>query len=235
MLKDGALVSSGPASELDTDELVRRMVGRPISAYFPEAEEGTELGEPRLELRGAGNGYVDGIDLELRAGEIVGVAGLQGSGRTELVEALFGIVPFTRGELLVDGRPVHMTGARQAVKAGIALITEDRKAQGLALNQSVADNALLVIRVGVRAPHRRGAPRAARGALARSRSPRRASTRRCSTSPAATSRRSCWPSGSPPSPASCCSTSPRAASTWARRSPSTSSCADSPRRASPSS
>ncbi len=146
VLKDGALVSSGPASELDTDELVRRMVGRPISAYFPEAEEGTELGEPRLELRGAGNGYVDGIDLELRAGEIVGVAGLQGSGRTELVEALFGIVPFTRGELLLDGRPVHMTGARQAVKAGIALITEDRKAQGLALNQSVADNALLVIR-----------------------------------------------------------------------------------------
>ena len=146
VLKDGALVSSGPASELDTDELVRRMVGRPISAYFPEAEEGTELGEPRLELRGAGNGYVDGIDLELRAGEIVGVAGLQGSGRTELVEALFGIAPFTRGELLLDGRPVHMTGARQAVKAGIALITEDRKAQGLALNQSVADNALLVIR-----------------------------------------------------------------------------------------
>ena len=148
VLKDGALVSSGPASELDTDELVRRMVGRPISAYFPAAEEGTELGEPRLELRGAGNGYVDGIDLELRAGEIVGVAGLQGSGRTELVEALFGIVPFTRGELLVDGRPVHMTGARQAVKAGIALITEDRKAQGLALIQSVADNALLVIRSG---------------------------------------------------------------------------------------
>ncbi len=69
------------------------------------------LGEPRLELRGGGNGYVDGIDLELRAGEIVGVAGLQGSGRTELVEAIFGVVPFTRGELLIDGRPVHMTGA----------------------------------------------------------------------------------------------------------------------------
>lgn len=146
VLKDGALVSTGPASELDTDELVRRMVGRPISAYFPEAEEGTELGEPRLELRGAGNGYVDDIDLELRAGEIVGVAGLQGSGRTELVEGLFGIVPFTRGEMRLDGQPVHMTGARQAVKAGIALITEDRKAQGLAVNQSVGDNALLVIR-----------------------------------------------------------------------------------------
>ncbi|MFB6610176.1 sugar ABC transporter ATP-binding protein [Agromyces sp. NPDC056379] len=146
VLKDGALVSSGPAAELDTDELVRRMVGRPISAYFPAAEEGTVVGEPRLELRGAGNAYVDGVDLELRAGEIVGVAGLQGSGRTELVEALFGIDPFTRGELRLDGRPVRMTSARQAVKAGVALITEDRKAQGLALNQSVGDNALLVIR-----------------------------------------------------------------------------------------
>ncbi|GAA1825175.1 sugar ABC transporter ATP-binding protein [Agromyces salentinus] len=146
VLKDGALVSTGPASELDTDELVRRMVGRPISAYFPDAEEGTVLGEPRLALRGAGNAYVDGIDLELRAGEIVGVAGLQGSGRTELLEAIFGITPFTRGEMRLDGSVVHMTGARQAVKSGVALITEDRKAQGLALNQSVGDNALLVIR-----------------------------------------------------------------------------------------
>ncbi|WP_084003243.1 sugar ABC transporter ATP-binding protein [Agromyces aureus] len=146
VLKDGALVSSGPASDLDTDELVRRMVGRPISAYFPEAEEGTVLGDPRLELRGAGNAYIDGVDLELRAGEIVGVAGLQGSGRTELLEAVFGITPLTRGELRLDGRTVHMTSARQAVRAGVALITEDRKAQGLALNQSIADNALLVVR-----------------------------------------------------------------------------------------
>ncbi|GAA1526728.1 ribose transport system ATP-binding protein [Agromyces terreus] len=146
VLKDGALVSTGPAAELDTDELVRRMVGRPISAYFPDAEEGTRIGEPRLVLRGAGNAYVDGVDLELRAGEIVGVAGLQGSGRTELLEAVFGITPFTRGEMRLDGRAVRMMSARQAVKAGVALITEDRKAQGLALNQSVADNALLVIR-----------------------------------------------------------------------------------------
>ncbi|MBT2499467.1 sugar ABC transporter ATP-binding protein [Agromyces sp. ISL-38] len=146
VLKDGALVSTGPASELTTDELVRRMVGRPIAAYFPDAEAGTVLGEPRLQLAGAGNAYVDGVDLELRAGEIVGVAGLQGSGRTELVEGVFGVTPFTRGEMRRDGRPIHVTSARQAVRSGIALITEDRKAQGLALNQSIADNALLVIR-----------------------------------------------------------------------------------------
>jgi ribose transport system ATP-binding protein len=146
VLKDGALVSSGPASELDTDELVRRMVGRPISAYYPEAEPGTVVGDIRLELVGAGNEQVDGVDLELRAGEIVGIAGLQGSGRTELVEGVFGVAPFTRGELRLDGRPVRITSPRQAVRLGIALITEDRKAQGLALNQSIADNALLVIR-----------------------------------------------------------------------------------------
>ena len=146
VLKDGALVSTSPASELDTDELVRRMVGRPISAYFPDPLPGTETGPARLVLEGAGNAYVDGIDLELRAGEIVGVAGLQGSGRTELVEAVFGVVPFTRGTVRVDGEAVRIDRVRSAVRHGLALITEDRKAQGLALNQSVLDNALLVIR-----------------------------------------------------------------------------------------
>ncbi|MET1020045.1 MAG: ATP-binding cassette domain-containing protein, partial [Microterricola sp.] len=78
--------------------------------------------------------------------EIVGIAGLQGSGRTELVEGVFGIQAFTRGTLRIDGAPVRITSARSADKHGVALITEDRKAQGLALGQSVLDNALLVIR-----------------------------------------------------------------------------------------
>ena len=81
------------------------MVGRSISSFFPDPLAGTEVGEPRLELRDAGNGYVDGIDLTLRAGEIVGVSGLQGSGRTELLEAVFGVRPLTRGEMLLDGKP----------------------------------------------------------------------------------------------------------------------------------
>lgn len=146
VLKDGALVSTGPAAELTTDELVRRMVGRPIEAYYPDPEPDTVIGEPRLVLRGVGNAYVDGVDLELRAGEIVGIAGLQGSGRTELVEGVFGVTPFTRGQINLDGTPLTISSPRQAVKKGIALITEDRKAQGLALNQSILDNALLVIR-----------------------------------------------------------------------------------------
>lgn len=146
VLKDGALVSSGPASELDTNELVRRMVGRSIETFFPGPVGGTELGKVRLAVTDGGNSFVDGINLELRAGEIVGVSGLQGSGRTELVEAIFGAAPFTRGSLQLDGRAGRMSSPRNAVRSGIALITEDRKAQGLALGQSVLDNALLVIR-----------------------------------------------------------------------------------------
>ena len=146
VLKDGALVSSGAASELTTDELVRRMVGRSISTYFPAALDGTVVGETRLAVNGGGNSYITDIDLDLRAGEIVGIAGLQGSGRTELAEALFGAAPFTRGSVTLDGSVVNITSPRKAVRSGIALITEDRKVQGLALNQSVLDNALYVVR-----------------------------------------------------------------------------------------
>ena len=146
VMKDGALVSSGPASDLTTDELVRRMVGRSISTYFPVHHEGTVVGDVRLAVQGGGNSYITDIDLELRAGEIVGVAGLQGSGRTELAEAVFGAAPFTRGTVTLDGAAITVSSPRKAVKSGISLITEDRKAQGLLLNQSVIDNALLVIR-----------------------------------------------------------------------------------------
>ena len=146
VLKDGAVVSSGPASELDGEELVRRMVGRSIATFFPPRAEGTEVGDVRLAVRGGSNAYLDGIDLEVRAGEIVGVAGLQGSGRTELVEALFGAVPFDRGTVAIDGCELVIRSPRGAVREGVALITEDRKARGLALAQSVLDNALLVIR-----------------------------------------------------------------------------------------
>ena len=146
VLKDGAQVATRPSGELDDAELVRLMVGRSISSFFPDPLPGTEVGEPRLELRNAGNGYVDGIDLTLRAGEIVGVSGLQGSGRTELLEAVFGVTALTRGEMLIDGKPVHPKSPRAAIRAGLALITEDRKATGLALNQTIFDNTLGVVR-----------------------------------------------------------------------------------------
>ncbi|PUA83043.1 sugar ABC transporter ATP-binding protein [Nocardioides currus] len=158
VLKDGVQVATTPAAELDEAGLVRLMVGRSMSAFFPDPLEGTTPGDVRLELRGAGNGYVDGVDLAVRGGEIVGLAGLQGSGRTELLEAVFGVTPLTRGELAIDGAVVAVRTPKQAIRRGLALVTEDRKTTGLALHQSILDNSLAVVRAVF--PSRTGEARA---------------------------------------------------------------------------
>jgi ribose transport system ATP-binding protein len=145
ILKDGALVDTVETTAITPDELVRKMVGRPITSFFPDTLPETTVGDVRLRIEGGGNEQLDGIDLEVRAGEITALAGLQGSGRTEIAHALFGIEGFTRGQVWLDGKPVRLKSARQAVRAGLALVTEDRKAEGLALNQSVTANARLVL------------------------------------------------------------------------------------------
>ncbi|WP_435112891.1 ATP-binding cassette domain-containing protein [Nocardiopsis synnemataformans] len=147
VLKDGHLVDTVPASEIGPAELVRKMVGRPVSAVFPERLEphGEHVGRVRLSVTAGGNTQLDGIGFEVRGGEILGLGGLQGSGRTEVAHALFGVERFTRGEVRVDGRRVDPRSPRTAVRAGLVLVTEDRKAQGLALNQSVAANGRLVL------------------------------------------------------------------------------------------
>ncbi|WP_413319845.1 sugar ABC transporter ATP-binding protein [Agrococcus sp. 1P02AA] len=146
VLKDGEHVGTWPTAELDERTLVRRMVGRELSAFFPDAVPGTEPGSPMLELEGAGNDFVDDVSLSVRAGEIVGIAGLQGAGRTELLHGIFGADPFTRGSMRVQGTALRARSPRQAVRAGLALITEDRKSQGLSLNLTVLQNALGVVR-----------------------------------------------------------------------------------------
>ncbi len=147
VLKDGHLVGTMAAEDIRPAELVRKMVGRPVSSVFPDPlkPHGEHVGEVRLSVSGAGNTRLDGIDLEVRGGEIVGLAGLQGSGRTEIAHGLFGVDRFTRGEVHVDGRRIDPRSPRQAVRAGLALVTEDRKSQGLLLDQSVLANARLVL------------------------------------------------------------------------------------------
>ncbi|MFJ8849163.1 sugar ABC transporter ATP-binding protein [Streptomyces sp. NPDC102437] len=158
VLKDGRRVTTLTTRETDADTVVRAMVGRELGAYYPPRAGPGELGEKRLTVRGGGNSRIRGIDLTLRAGEVVGIAGLQGSGRTSLARALFGAAPFTTGTMTVGGEPLRPANPREAVRAGIALVTEDRKGEGLALHQSVADNALLV----TRAVPARGGPAARR-------------------------------------------------------------------------
>ncbi|PRX47284.1 ribose transport system ATP-binding protein [Prauserella shujinwangii] len=146
VLKDGELVTVRPTRELTSDQLVRHMVGRPLDAYFPDRARPADLGDVRLAVRGGGNARVHGIDLRLRAGEIVGLAGLQGAGRSAVARAVCGAEPFTEGTVELDGTPARIRSPRAAVRRGVAYVTEDRKGEGLALRQSVRDNALLVRR-----------------------------------------------------------------------------------------
>lgn len=158
VLKDGRRVTTVRTQDTDADAIVRAMVGRELTAYYPPRASPSETGPEALTVTGGSNARISGIDLTLRAGEVTGVAGLQGSGRTSLARALFGAAPFTGGSMTVGGRTLRPTSPRQAIRAGIALVTEDRKAEGLALRQSVRDNALLV----TRAVPARGAPPAGR-------------------------------------------------------------------------
>lgn len=150
VLKDGGHVLTADTSTLRSDDVVRAMVGRPLSAMFPGLARPDDLGDVRLSVSGGGNDRLDGIDLEVRAGEVVGVGGLQGSGRSALARAVSGTDPFTRGTVAVDGRTRRIGAPRAAIEAGIAFVTEDRKGEGLALRQSVRDNVLLVRRASSR-------------------------------------------------------------------------------------
>jgi ribose transport system ATP-binding protein len=131
VLKDGRRVDTVASDTVRPGELVRMMVGRELDHYFPPRATAAEIGDVRLQVR---------------AGEIVGLAGLAGAGRTEVARALFGVEPFTAGVVELNGKPVRIRSPRQAIRAGIGFLTEDRKLEGLVLPQSVRDNALLALR-----------------------------------------------------------------------------------------
>lgn len=145
VLKDGEI-----AARFDTlpasDTIVRAMVGRDIGDFYPEPARLEEIGDTLLSVSDAGNERLTGITFEIRAGEIVGFAGLQGAGRAALALALFGAAPLARGEVTFAGRPARFSSPREAIRAGMGLLPGDRKAEGLALMQSVLDNGMLTAR-----------------------------------------------------------------------------------------
>lgn len=142
VLRDGATVFSAPMTEVDDDELIRQMAGRRAAGVFTRTP--LQPGKELLRVEDLGRrGVLHGINLSVRAGEIVGVAGLMGSGRTELCRALFGAEPADSGRILVDGRPVQMDSPAAAVAAGIALAPEDRQSHGLATGRPVGENITL--------------------------------------------------------------------------------------------
>jgi ribose transport system ATP-binding protein len=145
VLKDGEHVATLPVGEVDTSKLISLMVGRELDGYFPPRGTPEELGDVRLKATGVVTPLLKEISIEVRAGEIVGLAGLQGSGRTELARALFGADPIQSGTVEVDGKRVGRS-PRGGINAGMGFITEDRKLEGLALAQPIRDNTLLALR-----------------------------------------------------------------------------------------
>ncbi len=140
VLRDGKKVAEKTVAESNEDEIVRLMVGRELSL---ERHEAREAGEELLVTRGlCGPGFRD-IDLTVRCGEIVGLAGLVGAGRTELARALFGITRPTAGRMLLEGQEVQVASPRTALRLGISLVPEDRLHEGLLLPQSIAVNSTL--------------------------------------------------------------------------------------------
>jgi ribose transport system ATP-binding protein len=146
VLKDGRRVDTVATGSVGPTDLVRMMVGRELAHYFPPRAAPGEIGEVELAVKGGGVGMLHDVDLEVRRGEVVGLAGLEGSGRTELARALFGAEPLRSGSLELGGRPRRIRSPRQAIRAGIGFLTEDRKAEGLVLPMSVRDNSLLAVR-----------------------------------------------------------------------------------------
>ena len=139
VLRDGRHVGSRPIAGLDRAELIRMMVGRDLADEYPRRT--TAPGRVRLAISGLSRGgAVRDVSFQVRAGEILGLAGLVGSGRTEALRLLFGADHRESGEITLDGRRLDIRSPRDAIAAGIGLLTEDRKLQGLILGHSVREN-----------------------------------------------------------------------------------------------
>ncbi|GAB7526239.1 sugar ABC transporter ATP-binding protein [Paraburkholderia sp. 2C] len=144
IMRDGAKVFDARTSALTTDQIVAKMVGRDLETFYPKAD--VTPGEVRLAVRDLTRvGVFKDISFTVRAGEIVALAGLVGAGRSEVARAIFGIDAYDSGEVLLGGKRLAPGRPAAAVRAGLALVPEDRRQQGLALELSIARNASLTV------------------------------------------------------------------------------------------
>jgi ribose transport system ATP-binding protein len=142
VLRDGKNAGELARHEINHDAIVRLMVGRDLKGFYPRMHRGVRDGAPVLELREVtyAGGPPTPVSFAIRRGEIVGMAGLVGAGRTELAEALFGLRPTTHGEVLLDGKVVTIRHPSDAVEAGLLMAPEDRRLNGLVLEKGVGFN-----------------------------------------------------------------------------------------------
>ena len=142
IMRDGKFITSGNFADMTMDEIITNMVGREIKEKFPRVV--CEKGEKIFEVKNLNAGrLVRDVSFEAYAGEIVGIAGLMGAGRTETTRAIFGIDPKESGEIFLDGKPVRIKSPENAIRAGIVLAPEDRKKDGLCTKLSIRENIAL--------------------------------------------------------------------------------------------
>lgn len=144
VLRDGRHIVTAPLSDFTLDSMIAHIIGRRSRGFSDVVREAAEVGEALLEARGlVGEGKPAGVDLTLRRGEVVGIAGLLGSGRSSLARVLAGVAPLKAGEIRVGGRPVSIAKPSDAIAAGIALVPEDRARQGFVAFHTVESNIAL--------------------------------------------------------------------------------------------
>ena len=145
VMRDGAYISTARIADTDVDTIVRQMVGRDVSELFPKQE--AAIGDVLLDVEGLSRtGVFQDVSFQVRAGEIVGLAGLVGAGRSEVARAVFGVDRYDRGRVTLGGRAVPAHDPAGAMRAGLALVPEDRRKEGLVIGASVSENLTLAIR-----------------------------------------------------------------------------------------
>jgi rhamnose transport system ATP-binding protein len=145
VLRDGESVGTNPIDSINEAQLIRMMVGREVSTIYPVSESQPTNGALSLKNVGCKTAGIANASLELRMGEILGLAGLVGAGRTELARVLFGITPADCGEVVVNGRTVQIRSPREAIERGIAYVPEDRRRHGVILQMPIAANITMSI------------------------------------------------------------------------------------------
>jgi ribose transport system ATP-binding protein len=144
VMRDGALVATKAITDVNTDGVIRMMIGRDLKDLYQKTD--TPTGAPVLEVKHLTvKGILNDISLTLHRGEILGISGLVGAGRTELARAIFGDLPYQAGEIVVDGKPIRPTCPDDCISAGIGLVPEDRKDQGLVLPMPVRNNISMAV------------------------------------------------------------------------------------------
>ncbi|MCC6286849.1 MAG: sugar ABC transporter ATP-binding protein [Chitinophagaceae bacterium] len=141
VMRDGKYIGTYPANELDNKQLINLIVGRELDTIFEKRI--SKSGKPLLEVKKISGEKFSDISFDVSAGEIVGIAGLMGAGRTEIVQAIFGLDKIYAGDISINGKPIKISSPKEAIKNGIGLVSEDRKKTGLVLSSSVKHNITL--------------------------------------------------------------------------------------------